>query len=189
MQPQTWAFIVLAIVVVGLAVWLWSRQRRTTTLRRRFGPEYEREVTEVGNTAKAEDMLSDRVARREKLHVVPLPEPVRLGYVHEWRTLQERFVDQPSETVERAHRLLDEVMRHRGYPTSDIDERAELVSVDHPNVVQEYRAARVIRDRNVDGGVTTEELRQALVHYRALFSDLLAPDDRTDRDSMTAEHS
>ncbi len=175
---DTWVWIVIAavVLVVLLAIWMATRKRRTSHLREGFGPEYDRTVEETGSRRKAESDLSDREKRREELDIRPLAPGTRDRFADRWRTVQERFVDDPREALRDAHVLVVEVMRERGYPTDDFEQRAADVSVDHPHVVENYRAAHAISQRSE---ADTEEQRQALVHYRALFDELLETEPST----------
>jgi hypothetical protein len=165
--------VVAAIVVVAIVAWLLVQRRRTDTLHERFGPEYERTVNEVGDRRRAEAELEARAKRVERLAIQPLSPSDREGFAEAWRATQARFVDDPTAAITEADRLVNQVMRTRGYPMSDFDQRAADISVDHPGVVEHYRAAHDIALRSERGEASTEELRQAMVHYRALFEDLL----------------
>ena len=171
---DTWIWIVIAAAAVAsslLAIaWAAARKRRTSHLREGFGPEYDRTVDEAGSRRRAESELSDREKRREKLDIRPLAPGTRDRFADRWRTVQERFVDDPNGALKDAHVLVVEVMRERGYPTDDFEQRAADVSVDHPHVVENYRSAYAISERDE---ADTEEQRQAMVHYRALFDELL----------------
>jgi FtsZ-interacting cell division protein ZipA len=171
--------IVLALLVVLALVA--GRQRRSRRLRERFGPEYDRTVAEAGDRKEAESRLEERTARRERLDIVPLDPADRTRYVEAWRLTQARFVDEPAEATREADRLITAVMRDRGYPIDDFEQRAADVSVDHPQVVDDYRAAQAIASANERSEASTEDLRQALVHYRSLFEELLEVD-RADDD-------
>ncbi len=168
--------IVLVAVVVG-AMWfatqLQTRRRRTDELKNEFGPEYERTVNEYGERTKAEEELQSRQERVEQLHIRSLSDEQRTSYGRQWREVQMQFVDSPEAAITEADRLVAEVMQARGYPMEDFEQRAADVSVDHPHVVEHYRAAHAIAVRSHDGGADTEDLRQAMVHYRALFDDLI----------------
>jgi hypothetical protein len=177
---DTWVWIVIAaaaVVVVLLAVW-WvaSRKRRTDHLREGFGPEYDRTLEEAGSRREAESELSDREKRREELDIRPLAPGTRDRFADRWSTVQERFVDDPSAALQEAHELVVEVMGERGYPTDDFEQRAADVSVDHPHVVENYRSAHAITERS---DADTEDQRQAMVHYRALFDELLETEPTT----------
>jgi hypothetical protein len=174
-QPANTLAIVIACVVVALAVvvWLYWRKHRSTRLRERFGPEYERVVRDTGDVRKAEGVLEWRAKQRQKLQIVPLSSAVRTEFANRWAQTQARFVDAPEAAVSDADGLVTEVMRARGYPMADFERQAELVSVDHPNVVQNYRAAHEVAVRRSQGEVSTEDLRKAMVHYRSLFDELL----------------
>lgn len=163
----------LVVVLAIAAIWLWSRNSRTAALKDRFGPEYERTVEEVGDERKAEAALTTREKRVASYTVKPLPTDMRTHFIDTWRQVQAQFVDDPKYAVTRADDLLGEVMRARGYPTTDFDHRAEDLSVDHPDVVQNYRKAHDIALRHSRGEASTEDLRTAMIHYRTLFDDLV----------------
>ena len=176
MSPLMWALIaVVVIVVVALAV-LFASRHRTTSLQQKYGPEYDRTVESATGRRAAEAQLEDRSERRDRLEIRPLPEAVRLRFAEQWRGVQERFVDQPSEALSAGESLLTRVMEERGYPVSDFDEQADLVSVDHPDMVDNYRAAHGILQRNRVHQASTEDLREALLRYRSLFDVLLRSD-------------
>jgi FtsZ-interacting cell division protein ZipA len=174
--------IVAAIVVVAAVVaafYAWSRSRRTQELSSRFGPEYRRAVEETGDRREAEQELAARQARVERMEIRSLPPEERERYAAEWRSVQARFVDDPSGSISLADRLVQEVMRARGFDIdADFDQRAADVSVHHAQAVSDYRTAHDIAERHAAGGVPTEELRQAMVHYRAVFDDLLQVETR-----------
>jgi hypothetical protein len=171
------AWVILAIVVVVAVIvigWLWARVRRTRRLQSRFGQEYDRAVqASGGDSAKAEAELRQRESRRDRLYIRPLSTDARDGYARRWREVQARFVDQPAIAVGEADTLIGEAMRERGYPVEDFDQRAADLSVDHPDVVDDYRAAHRIAVANSDQEASTEDLRQAMIHYRALFERLI----------------
>jgi hypothetical protein len=173
----TWAWILIAIVAVVVVAFIAMavRQRRTTALRQRFGPEYDRAVESREDRRAAEADLRGRERQRAQLDIRPLPEETRARFAQEWQDVQERFVDQPSGAVVAADGLVYRVMEARGYPMGNFDAQADLVSVDHPEVVDNYRVAHGIRER-ADGAVT-EDLREALLRYRSLFDELLRADD------------
>jgi hypothetical protein len=150
-----------------------SRRRRQRDLRARFGPEYERAVEQHGSETRAERELERRERRVQKLHINELDPAHRVQFATDWGHAQHRFVDDPSGAVQEADELIKKVMRARGYPLEDFEHRVEDLSVDHADVVQHYRAARALAEANREGRANTEELRMALVHYRALFSELL----------------
>jgi hypothetical protein len=166
------AIVAGVLVVAVLAVWMYLNRRRAH-LKARFGPEYERVVEETGSPRRAETLLESRQARVKKYQIHPLTPDEHLRFSKSWREVQGRFVDDPAAAVADADALVIDLMRTRGYPMSDFDRRAEDLSVDHPAVVSHYRAAHDVASRHAGGGVSTEELRQGLVHYRALFEDLL----------------
>ena len=174
MDGAVW--IVIAIVVllaIAIAVFLMMRKKRTERLQGRFGPEYERAISEKGDRRKAEAELDERERRRAKLDVRELDPREREEFSGRWTEVQTRFVDAPGTAVKHADSLVQEVMRARGYPVDDFEQRAADVSVDHPNVAENYRAAHAISLANDHERATTEDLRQAMVHYRALFDELL----------------
>jgi len=166
--------ILIAVLAVGCAVVAWYLQsQRTHHLRDRFGPEYDRIRSNAPNVRAAEAELASREKRVEKLHIRPLTSEERTRFTEVWGHVQTLFVDDPKGAIAEADRLVNDVMSARGYPMADFEQRASDISVDHPGVVEHYRAARVIADRHGKGNASTEDLRQAIIHYRALFEDLL----------------
>jgi hypothetical protein len=182
----TWVWILIAVVAVIIVAVVATaaamRQRRTAMLRRRFGAEYDRTLEAREDRRDAEYDLRGREQQRAELDIRPLPESARTRFLAEWRGVQERFVDQPAEAVTAADSLVYRVMGARGYPMNDFDAQAKLISVDHPDVVQNYRFAHGIFARAQTQQATTEELRAALLHYRSLFDELLRADDAAQRD-------
>ncbi|HZQ35190.1 MAG TPA: hypothetical protein VFD32_04605 [Dehalococcoidia bacterium] len=176
MPIWSWVVIVIAIAVIAVALvaWLGMRRRRTRELRAGFGPEYDRTVQEYGDRRRAEEELQARKERVERLHIQPLAAEDRQRFMERWHATQAQFVDEPGRAIAEADRLVQEAMAARGYPVGDFDQRAADVSVDHPSVVRDYRQAHTVSLRNERGEATTEDLRQAMVHYRSLFDDLLA---------------
>ncbi len=177
MDAWVWIVIAAAIVaVVGVVAALGTSQRRRRgVLQERFGDEYDRTVeSDDRGRGRAERALADRLERREKLEIRPLPSDAREHYAAQWRDLQARFVDAPDSAVDEADVLVGQVMRDRGYPVDDFDEQAELVSVDHPSLVQNYRAAHGTYVRKTEERASTEELREAVISYRSLFDELLS---------------
>jgi hypothetical protein len=164
--------IAVAAVFAVLAWWL-VRGRKRRALRDRFGPEYDRTVDALGESA-AEADLETRVRRVDGLEIRPLPADQRQGFEQSWRRTQTHFVDDPTAAVAEADALIGELMAARGYPVGQFDQRAADISVDYPAVVEHYRAARAIAVRSKGGQASTEELRQAVVEYRALFGELLS---------------
>ena len=174
----TWVWVVIAIVVVvvvALAA-VGARNRRTAALRDRFGPEYDRAVENSDDRRAAEAGLRAREKQRAQFDVKPLPEDTRLRFADEWRDLQERFLDQPAQAADAADTLVTRVMEARGYPMRDFDAQAELISVDHPDTVENYRLAHAVQQRAQTQQASTEDLREALLRYRSLFSELLGPE-------------
>jgi hypothetical protein len=172
LNPQLIIGILVALAVVVIAFVL-MQKRRTDELRGKFGPEYERLVRQHGDARHAESELAERVDRVKQLHIKPLTPDTQHRFAEAWRSDQARFVDDPTGAVAEADRLVAELMQVRGYPVGDFDQRAADVSVDHPHVVQNYRIAHDIAVRQKRGDASTEDLRVAMVHYRALFEDLL----------------
>jgi len=173
---ETIAIIVVVAVIAALvagAVWYWQGQRRTGHLKGQYGDEYERTLSERGNRSEAERELSDREKRFERLHIKDLTNEQRDRFADEWRIVQVRFVDDPAGTIKEADGLVQKVMDTRGYPITDFEQQAADISVDHPQVVTHYRAAHGIALRHEQDGASTEDLRQALIHFRALFQELL----------------
>jgi hypothetical protein len=173
MQAMQAILIVVAVAVAGLAAWYLWRHSRTHRLRSRFGPEYERTVHEYGNRDRAEHDLVKRQKRREKLHIQSLPMAEREHYAEIWKVNQARFVDDPRGSVLEADELVTGIMQRRGYPVSNFERRVEDISVDHPRLAENYRAARDIVERYKIGRAGTEDLRRAMVCYRALFEELV----------------
>lgn len=166
--------IILAIVIIILVaagVYL-LRKRRTGQLRDRFGPEYHHAVQKTGDPRKAEAELLEREKRVQKFTLKPLVPGDRERFTARWQRVQAEFVDDPKGSITHADGLLGDVMAARGYPVSDFEQRSADLSVDHPVVVQNYRAARDIAQRHERGDASTEDLRQAMIHYRALFEEL-----------------
>ena len=167
--------IALAVIVVaGIAAWLFLRRRRTERLRTQFGSaEYARAVKEDGSRRHAEAGLKERTERVESLNIRPLAPGDRARFLESWRRIQARFVDGPGGAVTEADQLLRDVMSTRGYPVSDFEQRAADISVDHPLVLENYRTAHEVAVRQTQGQANTEDLRQAMIHYRTLFEELV----------------
>jgi len=182
MTAQSIVAIIAVLLAVAAVAFLLLRKKRTVRLRNRFGPEYERVVHDTGDVRKAEAQLQARQARVERLHIRRLSDAEAARFSSAWRDVQTRFVDDPKTAIADADRLVAELMHARGYPVGDFDERVADISVDHPAVVMNYRAARDIAQDHARGRASTEDLRQALVHYRALISELLetAPEQTRD---------
>jgi hypothetical protein len=174
MDAWVWiVIIVAALLVIGFVAWTLGTKLRTDRLQRRFGPEYERTIEQAESRKEAESELSARMKRRRELEIQPVSPETAERYTVEWRDVQARFVDQPSEAVKDADRLVTRLMQERGYPTDDFEQQAADVSVDHPNVVDNYRGAHTVWLSNEQGKAETEDLRRAMVHYRSLFEELL----------------
>ncbi|MET0593618.1 MAG: hypothetical protein ABW133_13020 [Polyangiaceae bacterium] len=165
--------IVIVVAIIVMVIIATENTRRTRDrLRRRFGPEYDRSVVEFGSVAKAERELLKRSRRFDRFKLRPLNDADRMHYSASWTAAQTKFVDDPSGAVSDANDLIKVVMMARGYPVEDFEHRVADLSVEHANVVQHYRAARTLALANREGRANTEELRQAFVHYRALYNDL-----------------
>jgi hypothetical protein len=170
------AILVVLVVVVLVAVLLGQR-RRTQRLQQQFGPEYQRTVARTGDQRAAESDLAARTQRRRDLDIIALEPAAQARYMEAWRATQGRFVDDPAAATREADELVAQVMRDRGYPVDDFDQRAADVSVDHPQVAENYRAAHAVHQANEQGLASTDDLRQAFVHYRSLFAQLLGVED------------
>jgi hypothetical protein len=165
--------VLVALLLIGAIVWITMNRMRSQKLRQRFGPEYDRTIREEGSIRKAEAALEARARRVAKLDIRPLSPADADRFDSAWRAVQARFVDDPRGAVTEADRLVGELMAARGYPVGEFEQRVADISVDHPDVVVNYRAAREIAVLHAEGKANTEDLRQAMVHYRALFRDLL----------------
>jgi hypothetical protein len=172
-NPWVVILVIALVIAVAVAIWMYLQKRRTEELRGRFGAEYDRAVESHADRSSAEAELKERQERVEHLSIRPLSAKERDQFAESWRATQAKFVDDPGGATKEADRLVREVMQARGYPVGDFEQRAADISVDHPQVVEHYRAAHKIALRNEEGQAETEELRQALVHYRALFDQLL----------------
>jgi hypothetical protein len=182
MDAQILTIVAIVIIILAaLGIWYYIRQRDSERLKQRFGPEYDQAVNQFRSKERAEADLKKREARVRKYEIISLPRAERARYKETWMALQSRFVDQPQAAVTDANELLQEVMERCGYPLANFEQSAADLSVDHPRVVDNYRAAHRIAERNKRGAADTEELRQALVYYRELFQDLLENGDRRDR--------
>ena len=178
--------VVAAIAVVGYRL---AQQKRTTRLREQYGPEYDRALDQADNQREAEAELRDRSKRHEKLELRSLDATEREDFERRWSEVQGQFVDDPSTAVRNADLLVVEVMSARGYPVDDFDQRADDLSVSHPEVAQRYRDACRVAQANEDGTVDTEDLRQAVTSYRSLVLALLADDeDRSRHNGRESEH-
>jgi len=179
MNPTTSTIIVVAIVflIIGavLGIQLYRRQR-TKILRERFGPEYERLVNEVGDQRQAENVLESRLNHVKSLEIHPLSAEQVDHFTEEWKATQAQFVDEPLAALQRANRLIKEVMNAKGYPVDDFEQRAADISVDYPDLVADYRGMHAIAVKGDNEKVSTEEVRRAMIHGRALFENLMRQD-------------
>ena len=176
MTAGMWTLLLGAITALAIAAWLFYRRKQakqSDRLQQRFGPEYGRTVGDLGSRGKAESELKARETRVEKLDIVALSPAEGARFSQAWSALQGRFVDNPKGVVVQADQLVRELMIARGYPVVDFERRAADISVDHPAVVDHYRAAQAIAVRDQRGESDTEEQRKAVVHFRALFDELL----------------
>jgi hypothetical protein len=177
MPVWVWVLIAVGVVVVlGVLAWNARARRRTSRLQDRFGPEYDRMVGTAENKRDAESDLAAREERRAQLDIRPLSPAACARYIENWQVVQAQFVDDPSVAVASADSLIQSVMSERGYPVDDFEQRAADVSVDHPQVVENYRDGHRLAEESADGTGSTESLRQAMRHYRALFEELVEAD-------------
>lgn len=180
---EAWMWIVIAVaavVAIALVAWAMMSKRRTDHLRQQFGPEYDVAMSEAESRRSAEADLEARRERRERLRIRPLPPESRDRYAEKWRDVQARFVDSPALALQTADVLVSELMLERGYPAAaDFEQRAADVSVDHPEVVRNYRMAHTVSQEATHDAADTERMRQGLVHYRALFDELLEDETTT----------
>lgn len=175
-DSTTWIIVAIVVVAIVVVLAVVMQRRRSTALRDKFGPEYDRTVRSTGSPQRAEAELAAREKRHRKLDIRPLTPGARDRYAGSWRSVQSRFVDEPGAAVGEADRLVNEVMADRGYPMDDAQQRMDDLSVEHARVLDNYRTATAIAQRNARGEATTEDLRQAMISYRALFADLLGTD-------------
>ena len=173
LTPAMMILIVVAIVAIGAAVWMFIQKKRTQDLRSKFGPEYDKAMDIHGDRSHAESDLAKREKRVARFNIRSLRDDERVKYTEDWRMEQSLFVDDPRTAVKHADSLVQNVMKQRGYPVRDFEQNASDLSVDHPRVVENYRVAHEIAIRDARGQSNTEELRKAMVCYRALFEDLL----------------
>jgi len=174
MNPQVLMFLIgiAVIVVIGIAFWAVARRSQSEQLRDHFGSEYDRTVKEAGSRTAAEENLIARAEEAKTFNIRPLTTTERDRYTSDWEKIEAHFVDRPTTAVIEADELVELVMRTRGYPMGDFEKDADLLSVKHPRVVEHYRAGHAIIDSHGRGTASTEDLRQAMLHYRALFEDL-----------------
>ena len=181
MDAWVWVLVIVGVIVAAIVIWLLVRQARSRQLQRDFGSEYDRTMARSDGRSLAESDLRERRDRVEALHLRPLSRSDHDRFSSEWTKVQAEFVDAPSEAVSDADGLIQQVMTTRGYPMADFDQRAADISVDHPDVVENYRSAHSIAVKERDGDADTESLRKAMMYYRSLFDELLVVDDGEDR--------
>jgi hypothetical protein len=176
MPAWVWVLIAVAVVAaVAVAIWQALAHKRTSKLQQQFGPEYDRTVGGAESKRDAEAELRAREERRQRLDIRPLSQAARDRYVERWQSVQAQFVDDPRTAVSSADSLIQSVMEERGYPVEDFEQRAADVSVDHPQVVENYRQGHRLAQASADGSDSTEDLRQAMRNFRALFDELVEP--------------
>lgn len=188
MSTWVWIVIIAAVVVVLLAAaaaGMRARRRRSDLLQRRFGPEYDRTLARTGDRTATDEELAERKRRRDELELRPLAPAARQSFIDAWRADQAAFVDDPARAVADADGLIQTVMRERGYPVEGFEDRASIVSVDHPLVVERYRRAHAITLTNADGNASTEQLRRAMKDYRALFIELVEASEEVESSDIT----
>ena len=166
------AVIVVIVIILAVAIFAASASRRSR-LKKRFGPEYERLVSDQQSQRKAEAELAGRERRVRSLDIRPLTSAARTEYVAQWATIQERFVDHPASAVSQAQQLVTAVLQDRGYPTEGYEQILADLSVEHARNLEHYRAAHALSESSANGSASTEDMRQAMIHYRTLFEDLL----------------
>jgi hypothetical protein len=183
MDAFAWIAIIVGVLVAAVLIWYMVTQARSRGLQRDFGSEYDRTMARAANRGLAESDLRERRDRVSALDVRPLSRPDHDRFATEWTKVQAEFVDAPAEAVSDADLLIQQVMATRGYPVEDFERRAADVSVEHPDVVENYRSAHsiAVKEAREDGDADTEALRKAMVYYRSLFDELLVVDDGTDR--------
>lgn len=164
---------VIFLIIGGLLAMALMRVQRTKRLKERFGPEYERAVHEIGDKRQAENELDSRLVHVNTLKIRPLTAEEVNGFTLDWQKTQTEFVDEPLTALQKADRLIRDVMKTRGYPVEDFEQRAADISVDYPELVTDYRGLHLIAVKEQDEEVSTEEMRQAMVHGRALFENLI----------------
>jgi len=173
--------VIVLVVVIGAAAWFVVQQAKRRRLRERFGPEYDRRIKETDDRRVAERELTELEKRHARFTLTPLSESARMRFVEQWTVVQEQFVDRPGEAVVEAENLVQAVMGERGYPAEGYEQQAADLSVEHATAVDYYRGGHEIRTRHEQAGVSTEELRQALVHYRKVFVSLVGADVEDER--------
>jgi hypothetical protein len=175
MNPQVMMFVagLAVVVVIGIVLWAVARRSRTDKLREHFGSEYDRAVEKTGSRTAAEEGLIARAEEAKSFDIRPLTAAERERFAADWKKIEAHFVERPTTAVVEADELVELVMRTRGYPMADFQKHAELLSVKHPRVVEHYRAGHAIIETHGRGTASTEDLRQAMLHYRALFEDLI----------------
>lgn len=179
-MTTTIVVVVIVLLLLAAAAYFFMQNQRRSKLHQRFGPEYDRQVEGAENRAQAERHLTEVARKRDELEIRELDDAQRAVFAEQWQVVQARFVDEPAAAVDGAESLVDDVLRTRGYPADDFDAQTDLVAADHPEVVQHYRDAHDAHERHRSTGQTdTEDLRQAFVHYRALFDSLVGREEQS----------
>jgi len=178
--------VVIAFVIGGMLGMLMNRRQRTKRLQDKFGPEYERTVSEIGDTRQAENDLEARLNHVKALDIRPLSADEIDRFTHDWQLTQAEFVDEPLAALQKSDRLIREVMKTKGYPVEDFEQRVADISVDYPDLVADYRGLHLIALKGANEDVSTEEMRQAMIHGRALFENLVNKE--TDLEDMHEQH-
>lgn len=173
MDAWVWILIAVVVLVILWLAWRQNRKRKSDQLQEQFGPEYDRAVKTKGGRSEAESELQARAKRRDKLDIRPLSPAAREGYERSWKDAQADFVDRPTDALGEADRIVQEVMKERGYPVDDFEQRSADLSVDHPTLVSNYRDAHSTSKQAASGDASTEDMRQAMQKYRSLFEELL----------------
>ena len=173
-MDTTYIIAVIVLVVVGIILMpIFSRRKRSQKLQDKFGSEYDHTMETTGNDKETQKELNERVKHVEMMNIRSLSLVERKRYLEDWAVVQSKFVDEPGQAIGDADRLIMEVMQLRAYPVSDFDQRAADISVNYPDLISNYRAARAIALKNEQQKADTEEMRQAMIHYRSLFKELL----------------
>jgi hypothetical protein len=183
---QLIGIVVVAAIVLPIVLIILAKAQKSRRLRTRFGPEYKRAVQETGSAARGEERLAKLEQRVERFNIRPLPAADRSRFAESWRLVQAKFVDAPEGALAEGDHLVREVMTARGYPVVDFEQQAADLSVNHPLVVEHYRAGHAIALRHAEGKASTEDLRQAMIHYRKLFDDLIGESEAARARTATA---
>lgn len=187
-SAATVVIVIVAIIVIALIIALTMAARRRR-LRQQFGPEYDRAVTEKDSRREAESELAERQRRVRQYHIRELSPEARVRYLAEWKAVQEQFVDSPDTALTEAYALVTTVMQERGYPSGDDEQAADDLSVEHASTVDHFRSAQAITREAAHGSVATEDMRQAFIHYRELFAELLGDSEDGEAELPQGRHA